>query len=138
MPCCAESTSSQAESGFGVERRTVTDAAAKFTLIAEQAEALAHLTDKKGFGMLWGEAGTGKSHTLKAVRSVYEQEGFEVVGLAHTNKVVQQMRGDGFRANTIMKELENGAAAWNRKTVVVVDEAAMVSTDCLARWWRRR
>ena len=120
-------------SGFGVERRAVTAAAAEFTLIAEQAEALAHLTDKKGFGMLWGEAGTGKSHTLKAVRSVYEQEGFEVVGLAHTNKVVQQMRGDGFRANTIMKELENGAAAWNRKTVVVVDEAAMVSTELLGQ-----
>ena len=121
------------QSGFGVERRAVTAAAAEFTLIAEQAEALAHLTDKKGFGMLWGEAGTGKSHTLKAVRSVYEQEGFEVVGLAHTNKVVQQMRGDGFRANTIMKELENGAAAWNRKTVVVVDEAAMVSTELLGQ-----
>jgi AAA domain/Relaxase/Mobilisation nuclease domain len=121
------------QSGFGVERRTVTDAAEKFTLIPEQNEAVAHLTDKKRFGMLWGEAGTGKSHTLKAVRWAYEQEGFEVVGLAHTNKVVQQMRGDGFRANTIMKELQNGAAHWNRKTVVVVDEAAMVSTELLGQ-----
>ena len=55
----------------------MTAAAEKFTLIPEQAEALAQLTEKKGFGMLWGEAGTGKSHTLKAVRSVYEQEGFQ-------------------------------------------------------------
>ena len=97
------------------------------------------MTDQKGFGMLWGEAGTGKSHTLKAVRSVYEQEGFEVIGLAHTNKTVQQMRRDGFtRANTItselnMSEVMKGAAAWNKKTVVVVDEAAMVSTDMLGR-----
>ena len=123
-------------SGHGAQRRTVTEAAAKFTLIDEQAEALHQLTEKKGFGILWGEAGTGKSHTLKAVRSVYEKEGFNVVGMAHTNKVVQQMRGDGFgHAETIMSELglESGAATWNKKTVVVVDEAAMVSTALLGK-----
>jgi AAA domain len=42
--------------------------------------------------MLWGEAGTGKSHTLNATRAAYEAEG---IGLSWTNDVVQQMRGDG-------------------------------------------
>jgi ATP-dependent exoDNAse (exonuclease V) alpha subunit len=126
-----------AHGGHGAQRRTVTEAAAAFTLIDEQAEALHTLTEKKGFGILWGEAGTGKSHTLKAVRSVYEKEGFNVVGMAHTNKVVQQMRGDGFgHAETIMSELgalERGARAWTKKTVVILDEAAMVSTGLLGR-----
>ena len=125
------------DGGHGAQRRTVTEAAAAFTLIDEQAEALRTLTEKKGFGILWGEAGTGKSHTIKAVRSVYEKEGFNVVGMAHTNKVVQQMRGDGFgHAETIMAELgawKEARAAWNKKTVVVVDEAAQVSTDLLGR-----
>ena len=125
------------DGGHGAQRRTVTEAAAAFTLIDEQAEALHTLTQKKGFGILWGEAGTGKSHTIKAVRSVYEKEGFNVVGMAHTNKVVQQMRGDGFgHAATIMAELgalERGARVWNKKTVVVVDEAAQVSTALLGR-----
>jgi ATP-dependent exoDNAse (exonuclease V) alpha subunit len=125
------------DGGHGVSRRSVTEAAAKYTLIPEQAEALAQLTEKKGFGILWGEAGTGKSHMLKAVCSVYEKEGFNVIGLSHTNKVVQQMRGDGFaRAETIMGELsalDKGAATWNKKSVVVVDEAAMVSTELLGR-----
>ena len=42
----------------------------EITLKPEQAEALRHLTGAEGFAVLWGEAGTGKSHTLKAARRV--------------------------------------------------------------------
>jgi hypothetical protein len=123
------------DTGHGAQRRTVVAATAALTLIPEQAEALAILTDRKAIGILSGEAGTGKSHTLKAVRSVYEKDGFNVVGLAYTNKVAQQLRGDGFtHAATITSELDaldKGKTVWNKKTVVVVDEAAMVSTDML-------
>ncbi|WP_267361039.1 MULTISPECIES: AAA family ATPase [unclassified Methylobacterium] len=125
------------KTGFGIKRSTADQVAKNLTLIDEQTDALHHLTDRKAIGILWGEAGTGKSHTLKAVRGSYEQEGFSVVGLSHTNKVVQAMRGDGFtQANTITAELhalDRGAAKWDRKTVVVVDEAAMVSTAALGK-----
>ena len=87
--------------------------------------------------MLWGEAGTGKSHTLNATRAAYESAGKDVRGLAWTNDVAQQMRGDGFRqANTLTSEmyaLEKGRTSWNRDTVLIVDEAAMISTKELAR-----
>ena len=73
---------------------------ADFTLKPEQAEALHHLTRAENFAMLWGEAGTGKSHTLNATRTAYEQEGAKVIGLAWTNDVAQQMRGDGFKEPT--------------------------------------
>jgi ATP-dependent exoDNAse (exonuclease V) alpha subunit len=46
------------------------------------------------------------------------------------------MREGGFQANTIdseLKGIEDGRTAWNKKTVVVVDEAAMVSTENLAK-----
>ena len=47
--------------------------------------------------MLWGEAGTGKSHTLTATRAAYEASGRDVIGLSWTNDVVQQMHGDGLK-----------------------------------------
>src|SRR5208337_2361447 len=54
-----------------------------------------------------------------------------------THKVKDQMRDSGFQqANTIASELkgiEESRNAWNKKTVVVVDEAAMVSTENLAK-----
>ena len=49
-----------------------------------------------------------------------------------SNDIVQQLRGDGFtRANTIaseLKSLERGRAHWDKNTVLIVDEAAMIST----------
>ena len=84
---------------------------------------------------MWGEAGTGKSHTLNAARAAYEAEGSKVIGLAWTNDVVQQMRGDGFTANTIASELDGlqkGRTAWDKNTVLIVDEAAMMATEHLA------
>jgi ATP-dependent exoDNAse (exonuclease V) alpha subunit len=126
-----------ADERHGVKASRVEKATQKFTLIPEQAEALRHLTGKQGFAVLWGEAGTGKSHTLKAVREVYEAEGKNVIGLSHQNNVVNAMRRDGFtQANTIAGEmlaLENGRTKWNAKTVLVIDEAGMISTEQLAR-----
>ncbi len=126
---------------FGLDFAVIDKAAADFTLKPEQADALRHLTDAKGFAMLWGEAGTGKSHTLSATRAAYEAEGKNVIGLAWTNDVAQQMRGDGFKqAGTIAGELlaldtgrNGGRTSWTRGTVLIVDEAAMVSTEALAR-----
>ena len=106
------------------------------TLTPEQDKAVRHLTGAEGFAVLIGEAGTGKSCTLKATHDVYEQAGKEVRGLAPTHSVVGQMRGDGFQqVNTVaaeLKALENGRAGWTRNTVLIVDEAAMISTKNLA------
>ena len=120
----------------GLSESRIDAIAAAFTLKSEQADALRHLTHANGLGILWGEAGTGKSHTLNAVRTAYEAEGKTVIGLAWTNDVVQQMRGDGFKnGNTIASELkaiEEGRTAWGKNTVLIVDEAAMVATAHLA------
>jgi ATP-dependent exoDNAse (exonuclease V) alpha subunit len=121
----------------GIKASRIDEASTDFSLKPEQAAALRHLTGAEGFAMLWGEAGTGKSHTLKAARAAYEAEGKSVIGLSWTNDVVQQMRGDGFKqANTIASELwglDHGRTRWNRNTVLIVDEAAMISTEQLAR-----
>ena len=70
----------------GLDESRIVAIAAAHTLKPEQADALRHLTGAEGFAMLWGEAGTGKSHTLNATRAAYEAEGAQVIGLAWTSK----------------------------------------------------
>jgi len=102
----------------------------------DRRQAFLHATEAGGFAVIAGEAGTGKSTTLAAVRDAYERAGFRVVGLAWTNIVVQAMQREGFdNASTIaseLKRLETGAASWDRRTVLIVDEAGMLSTKHLA------
>jgi hypothetical protein len=117
--------------------RRVADVADKATLNDEQRNALQWATEAGGFAMVAGEAGTGKSRTLGAIRDVYEQSGKRVIGMAWTNAVVQDMRADGFKeATTIAAELKrqegDRAPKWDRNTVLMVDEAAMLSTKHLA------
>ena len=121
--------------GHGIDGAEIDRIAEQFTLKPEQADAARHLTGEEGLSILWGEAGTGKSHTLKAVRTAYEEEGARVVGLSWTNKVVHDMRENGFEhSNTITRELNalrKGKTAWDENTVLMVDEAAMLSTKAL-------
>jgi hypothetical protein len=132
-------TASQLEKDerHGIDAARIEKAAEEFTLKPKQDAALRHLTDAKGFAMLWGEAGTGKSHTLNAVRNAYEEAGKTVIGLAWTNDVAQQMNRDGFNlAGTIASQLyaiDKGRSVWTRDTVLIVDEAAMISTEHLGR-----
>ena len=59
-----------------------------------------------------------------------------MIGLAPTNAVAQDMRADGFKhAATIHSEifaLNNGRRQWDDRTVVIVDEAAMIDTKLMA------
>jgi Ti-type conjugative transfer relaxase TraA len=103
----------------------------------ERRAAFGELTRAKGLAVLAGEAGTGKSTTLAAVRDAYEAAGYRVVGMSWTNQVVQNLQRDGFReATTVAAELyrlDRGSARWDRHTVLIVDEAGMLSTKHLAR-----
>ena len=105
-------------------------------MTSEQAEAFRRATDADGLALIDGQAGTGKSFTMAAIREAYEAKGFRVVGLAPTNAVAQDMKRDGFRtAATVHAKLfalNNRRAKWDRRTVVLVDEAAMIDTKLMA------
>jgi ATP-dependent exoDNAse (exonuclease V) alpha subunit len=105
-------------------------------LDAEQRRAVEHLTRSNGFAILAGQAGTGKTTTLAAVREIYEAEGYRVVGLSWQNSVVQRLKGDGFAEaptiSTALGDLDKGRDHWNPKTLLIVDEAAMLATKHLA------
>ncbi len=107
------------------------------TITAEQSRAVAYATGPQGLAIIEGQAGTGKSFTMSAIREAYEANDYRVVGLAPTNAVAEGMKDDGFaRARTVHSELFalNGARAqWTAKTVVMVDEAAMINTRILSQ-----
>jgi hypothetical protein len=119
----------------GISARPVSD---KFqTMTAEQSHALVHATGPEGLAVIDGQAGTGKSFTMSAIREAYETSGCRVVGLAPTNAVAEGMKDDGFaQARTVHSELfalNNARTQWNEKTVVMVDEAAMINTRILSQ-----
>jgi len=103
----------------------------------EQAQAFLHATGPEGLAIIDGQAGTGKSYSMAAIRKAYESQGHHVIGLAPTNAVAQDMGRDGFaRATTIHSELfavKNGRTAWSNRTVLMVDEAAMIDTKLMAQ-----
>ena len=115
-----------------VSARSAKAAMDERTLRPDQAEAFAHAIGAGHLKLIEGRAGTGKSYTLAAVRDAYERDGKRVVGLAPTNAVAQDLAQDGFReARTVHAALfaiKNGRDDWDKRTVVMVDEAAMLDT----------
>jgi Ti-type conjugative transfer relaxase TraA len=110
---------------------------ARADLTVEQRAAAEHVTDGRQFSIVIGRAGTGKSHTLNAARQAFEAEGYQVIGLAPTNAVVADLRKDGYgHAATLHRELgqlERDQSRWDRKTVVMVDEAGMMDNAIMAK-----
>jgi Ti-type conjugative transfer relaxase TraA len=117
--------------------RTGQERLARADLTDEQRVAAEHVTDGKQISIVIGRAGTGKSHTLNAARHAFEAEGYRVIGLAPTNAVVADLRKDGYsHAATLHRELgqlERDPARWDRKTVVMVDEAGMMDNGIMAK-----
>jgi len=93
----------------------------------EQRAAFTHATSTEGLALIAGQAGSGKSATLEAVREAYREAGYRVIGLSLTNSVVNDLKQDGFtEAATIaaeMKRQEVGLRRWGPRTVLIVDEA---------------
>lgn len=98
----------------------------------DQRAAFDHATAAGGLKIIEGRAGTGKSYTLQAVRDAHERAGYRVIALAPTNSVAQDLKADGFsESGTVHAELfalKNGRTQWTAKTLIVVDEAAMLDT----------
>ena len=106
-------------------------------LLPEQRAAAARISDGRQLGIVIGRAGTGKSFTPGTARQAFEAEGYRVIGLAPTNAVVADLRQDGYsHAATLHRELgqlQRGKTSWDAKTVVMVDEAAMLDNAIMAR-----
>ncbi|MDP3526109.1 MAG: Ti-type conjugative transfer relaxase TraA [Hoeflea sp.] len=103
----------------------------------EQADALAHVTEGRGLGIVVGYAGTGKSAMLGVAREAWEEAGFEVRGVALSGIAAENLEsGSGIASRTIASMehgWENGRDMLTARDVLVIDEAGMVGTRQMER-----
>ncbi|RUW61849.1 Ti-type conjugative transfer relaxase TraA [Mesorhizobium sp. M7A.F.Ca.US.008.03.1.1] len=106
-------------------------------LSSEQIDALAHIIDGRGLGVVVGFAGTGKSAMLGVARQAWAAAGYEVRGAALSGIAAENLEsGSGIPSRTIAS-MEHG---WGQgrdlltaRDVLVIDEAGMVGTRQLER-----
>ena len=123
-----------------MSKSVIGQACADHKLDAEQGAAVRYMLSSGRVSLLVGRAGSGKSRTLSAIRAIVEGEGFETLALAPTNSVAEDLRTSGFsRATTVDSLLwyrthvpEHAKARIAPKTMIIVDEAAMLDTKRLA------
>ena len=108
-------------------------------LSADQARAIANIAASPYLVQpLQAPAGAGKTHSLHALRAAAHRTNKEVLVLAPTGKAVDEaMRGGaGDRGLTVAKALhliDDDHARFDRRTVIVIDEASMLATSELRR-----
>ncbi|MGP5591170.1 MobF family relaxase [Corynebacterium variabile] len=115
-------------------------------LSVQQADAMVSMvTSQSRASVVVAPAGSGKTSSLKAAHAVWSAAGYQVVGLAPTGKAADVMTGENVadESSTIARVFRQvdgldpvtaaSVLGWDRDTVVVVDEAGMVSTPDVVR-----
>jgi conjugative relaxase-like TrwC/TraI family protein len=103
----------------------------------DQAAMVADLTQGgAGVAVVVGRAGSGKTWALGLAREAFELDGHQVLGAAPTGIATVGLAEEGFtEARTVdrlLLDLQHGRTELDDRTVLVVDEAAMVPTRKLA------
>ncbi|MCB1131260.1 MAG: DUF2791 family P-loop domain-containing protein [Verrucomicrobiae bacterium] len=114
------------------------------TIKAEQVTAVRHITrGESRIAVVTGDAGTGKTFMLDAVREAFEADGFTVRGAALAGKAAQGLE-DGAKISSqtifsLLKDLDSAEPErpLDGKTVLVIDEAGMVGTRQMAELVKR-
>jgi len=102
------------------------------TLSEEQERALDYITSGKGrVQTVVGNAGTGKSYMLGAAREVWAASEYKVYGAALSGQAAKNLELESkIESRTIfatLRDLKAGRLQFDSKSVLVIDEAAMVS-----------
>jgi conjugative relaxase-like TrwC/TraI family protein len=103
----------------------------------DQAAMVADLSrGGAGVAVVVGRAGSGKTWALGLAREAFELDGHQVLGAAPTGIATVGLADEGFaNARTVdrlLLDLGRGRVELDGRTVLVVDEAAMVATRKLA------
>jgi AAA domain len=89
-----------------------------------------------GVAVVVGRAGSGKTWALGVTREAFELAGYQVLGAAPTGIATVGLADEGFReartVDRLLLDLAKGRTELDARTVLVVDEAAMVATRKLA------
>jgi conjugative relaxase-like TrwC/TraI family protein len=89
-----------------------------------------------GVSVVVGRAGSGKTWALGLAREAFELAGYQVIGTAPTGIATVGLAQEGFAdvrtVDRLLLDLARGPGGLDDKTVLVVDEAAMLGTRKLA------
>ncbi len=115
--------------------------AARPSLKADQRQMIERLlTGAPGISLVIGEAGTGKSYAIAAAAEGWAQAGIPLRAAAPTWRAANVLSAEGVRAQSIaglLTELDDSQArgldTLPRDSVLMIDEAAMVDSQTLAR-----
>jgi len=111
--------------------------AARPSLSDEQSEMIRRLTlSGNSVDIVVGRPGSGKTFALDAVRASYEATGYRVLGTALAARAGKELEaGSGIPSRTaasLQTAIAGGMLQLDSRTVLVIDEAAMVGTRMLA------
>jgi conjugative relaxase-like TrwC/TraI family protein len=103
----------------------------------DQAAMVGDLTrGGAGVAVVVGRAGSGKTWALGLAREAFELDGYQVLGTAPTGIATVGLADEGFfdarTVDRLLLDLQHGRTELDGRTVLVVDEAAMVATRKLA------
>ncbi len=122
------------EAGELVAARVI---AARPTLNPGQREMVRRLlAGREGIAVVIGEAGTGKSFATVAAAEGWAQAGFELRVAAPTWRAANVLSAEGLEAMTVaglLRDLDRGELGLSSRSILLVDEAAMVGSEHLAR-----
>jgi conjugative relaxase-like TrwC/TraI family protein len=99
----------------------------------DQAAMVRDLTQGgDGVAVVVGRAGSGKTWALGLTREAFELAGYQVIGTAPTGIATVGLAEEGFTdartVDRLLLDLQHRRVALDERTVLVVDEAAMVAT----------
>lgn len=85
-----------------------------------------------------GSAGTGKTTSLAALRTIAEERGYVVEGFAPTSRAAQQLSAAGIENSTLQKHLARGEQPdTGEKRLYFLDESSLASTRQLNEFLSR-
>lgn len=104
-----------------------------FTPSPQQIDIISNVTTSgKAIELISGIPGSGKTDLLTAATSAWKSSGYWVLGMAHTgvvaDKLKQQAGMEAYTLASAIDSLSKGYLLLTNKTVIVIDEAAMVGT----------
>lgn len=111
-----------------MSREAVDSVLAATTLNAGQRDMVRQtLTTENRITGVQGMAGTGKTTALRVARVLAEDRDIKLVGVAPSASAARELSGSGIPSQTLAALAHSKYAGLDSKTLVVVDEAGMVS-----------
>ncbi|MDU0353828.1 MobF family relaxase [Paraglaciecola aquimarina] len=124
------------QSSFEVSLQSINKAIKSnaFILSDEQQEAIYRSCEPSNLRTIQGSAGAGKSASMNAVRKIYNENGYKVIGAAIAKSAANNLADEAnITTFTIAKLLKDESRLNLSNSVILIDEAGQVSTKDLLK-----